>query len=71
MLGRVVIAIALTGCAAGPSALPAAHPASPAAPVGRLAPAPPSLRARVVVYPDVPAIRTVAPVDHSHHHHGS
>jgi len=68
MFARALIAIAVAGCASGPRALPATHAANASAPVGRLAPAPPSLRPGVVVYPDVPAIRPAAPVDHSQHH---
>ena len=64
----VALAMLAGACAKELRALPATHTASRAAPVGRLAPAPPSLRPGVVVYPDVPAIRPAAPVDHSHHH---
>lgn len=67
-LATVVLAMLGAACATNRRALPATHTASRAAPVGRLAPAPPSLRPGVVVYPDVPAIRPAAPVDHSHHH---
>ena len=63
---RLLLAL-LAGCA-GHVAVPAGHPANPAAPVGRLAGAPASLRPGVVAYPDVPALRREAP--EPHHHHG-
>jgi len=63
---RLVVLVLAAGCATAP-ALPADHPASPSAPIGRLAGAPPSLRAGVVTYPDVPALRT-APAEPHHHH---
>ncbi|MEO6773445.1 MAG: hypothetical protein ABI467_10560 [Kofleriaceae bacterium] len=59
----------VAGCAPSTPALGAHHPANPAAPTGRLAGAPVTLRPGVVDYPDVPALRTgPAPM---HHHHGS
>jgi hypothetical protein len=64
----VIVLVALAGCAMKPPPLAATNPASPAAPTGRLAGAPPALRPGVVEYKDVPATRT-APPDHSHHHH--
>jgi len=63
----VVAALGLSACAVRAAAPPATHPASPAAPAGRLAGAPASLRPGVVVYPDVPAAR--APAATPHHHH--
>ncbi|MCX5747034.1 MAG: hypothetical protein NT062_31575 [Proteobacteria bacterium] len=62
----VVLVVVVTGggCAIDPDR-PVGHPASPTAPIGRLAPAPPSLRPGVVAYPDVPLVRA-AP---EHHHH--
>jgi hypothetical protein len=65
----VVAASASMGCAVHAPAHPATHPASATAPTGRLAGAPPALRAGVVEYPDVPAIREGAPADEHHHHH--
>jgi len=65
----LVVVVTLAGCAVDSPALDAHHPANPAAPSGRLAGAPPTLRSGVVDYKDVPALRTGdAPV---HHHHGS
>jgi len=67
---RAVIALLIaSGCAVDGPALDAHHPANPAAPIGRLAGASPTLRAGVVDYQDVPALRTGAPP--VHHHHGS
>jgi len=63
----VIALVVLAACAAHAPALPADHPANPAAPVGRVAGAPASLRPGVVSYPDVPAVRA-APA-HDHHHH--
>jgi hypothetical protein len=66
-LGFVVLA----GCAVHAPALPPSHPASASAPTGRLAPAPPALRAGVADYKDVPVLREGAPADGGgHHHHG-
>jgi hypothetical protein len=68
----VIVALAfvvvLGGCAVSPKPVPATHAASPQAPTGRLAGAPPALRAGVVEYKDVPKTRSEAPVDHSQHH---
>ena len=60
-----MLALAL-GCGTHPQ-LPADHPAQPGAPTGRLAGAPASLRAGVVQYPDVPAVRSEPPAAHHHH----
>jgi hypothetical protein len=57
------------GCAVHAPAVPATHPASASAPTGRLAGAPPALRAGVVDYTDVPAMREGAPADAHEHHH--
>ena len=66
----MVVAFTLAGlvgaCAARPVAPAASHPANPAAPTGRLAGAPASLRPGVVVYPDVPATRTAPAHPHKH-----
>jgi hypothetical protein len=66
---RHVMWLVLAGCAVSRTPLPANHAANPSAPVGRLAGAPPALRAGVVDYKDVPPLRTeqAAP---EHHHHG-
>jgi hypothetical protein len=61
--------IALAGCAVSPSQLASNHPASATAPPGRLAPAPASLRAGVIAYPDVPKPSEKKPAGHHHHHH--
>jgi len=63
---RLVVAL-LAGCAVAAPQLPADHPASPHAPNGRLAGAPPSLRPGAVHYDDVPALRTGPPPVHHHH----
>jgi hypothetical protein len=65
-------AVALGACATAPAALPAAHPANPSAPTGRLAGAPATLRPGVATYADVPATHAepAEPAVH-HHHHGS
>jgi len=62
----VALVLGLAACAVHEPALPADHPASPHAPIGRVAGAPASLRPGVVVYPDVPAVRAEPP---AHHHH--
>ena len=65
---RALLALLLaTGCAVDAPALDAQHPANPAAPTGRLAGAPATLRPGVVEYQDVPALRTGAPPVHHHH----
>lgn len=67
----LVVLVLLAGCAAKQRPVPATHPASADAPVGRLAGAPPALRPGVVQYKDVPAMREGPPPDtHHHHHHG-
>ena len=66
---RVIALLVATGCAVDAPALDAQHPANPAAPNGRLAGAPATLRPGVVDYKDVPALRTGDPP--IHHHHGS
>jgi len=65
---------ATAACAASVAPVPAAHPASPDAPTGRLAGAPPSLRPGVVRYADSPgstgpAPALDAPPAPGHHHH--
>jgi hypothetical protein len=62
-----VLLVPLVACAVDAPALSAQHPANPAAPAGRLAGAPASLRPGVVVYPDVPAA-AAEPPEHHHHH---
>jgi hypothetical protein len=59
--------VLVAGCAPH-VAVPASHPANRAAPPGRLAGAPASLRPGVVAYPDVPVLRREAPDAHHHHH---
>lgn len=66
MHGLAITLTMLAACSVR-SSRPASHPASAAAPVGRLAGAPPSLRPGVVEYPDVPALREQAPAEHHHH----
>jgi hypothetical protein len=63
-----ILVIAFVGCAASPPPLSANHPASTSASVGRIAPAPASLRAGVVAYPDVP-MPQAKPAGAHHHHH--
>ena len=65
---RALALVVVAACAATAPALPADHPASPRAPTGRLAGAPPSLRPGAVRYDDVPALRTAPPPEHHHHH---
>ena len=60
----------VAACAVAPPPVPATHPANRAAPVGRLAGPPATLRVDVVRYTDVPALRAVEPPP-MHHHHGS
>ncbi|HEY4056198.1 MAG TPA: hypothetical protein VGM39_06290 [Kofleriaceae bacterium] len=68
---HLAIAIAfLSACGVSSPALDARDPASPKAPVGRIAPAPAATRAGAASYPDVPPRTAPAPMDHSHHHHG-
>jgi len=66
---RLLALVLASGCASTAPAIPASHPASAQAPAGRLAGAPPSLRAGVIVYPDVPPLETERPRGHEHHHH--
>lgn len=68
MLTRAVLSLLLGGCAVGPGALAPSHPANAAAPAGRLAGAPPSLRPGVIAYPDVPVGKPATPTDHHQHH---
>lgn len=56
----------LMGCAASPPPLAPSHPANAAAPAGRIAPAPPSLRAGLALYPEVSRDK---PKPAQHHHH--
>lgn len=65
---RLVALFLAGGCAATAPALPASHPANSHAATGRLAGAPPSLRAGVVAYPDVPPLDTEKR-GHDHHDH--
>ncbi len=65
----IIAPIICVGCAASPSPLAANHPATSTAPTGRIAPAPASLRAGVVAYPDVPKPADKKPATHHHHHH--
>ena len=62
---RRLVMIFVASCAIAPAPLPASHPASTSAPVGRLAGAPATLRPGVVTY-DLPAPRRDEP---AHHHH--
>lgn len=64
---RFLLVICVAGCASAPAALSADHPANPKAPTGRIAPAPASLRANVIAYPDVPKTQAPAPAHHHHH----
>jgi hypothetical protein len=64
---RYVIALVLAGCAVPRAPLAKASPANPAAPTGRLAGAPATLRSGVVQY-DLPPVREQAPAEHHHHH---
>jgi hypothetical protein len=65
------VAIFVGGCAASVPAVAPGHPANSAAPSGRLAPAPASLRPGVVTYPDVPQRGADPEPQPHHHHHGS
>jgi hypothetical protein len=56
----------VAGCAIAPRPLPATHPSSAGAPVGRLAGASATLRPGVAGYDDLPAPRATEP---AHHHH--
>ena len=66
---RLAWLVLASGCAVTAPALPASHPANPQAPAGRLAGAPPSLRAGVASYPDVPPLEAEKPRGHDHHDH--
>lgn len=63
---RALALILSVGCAIDAPALSPQHPANPAAPTGRLAGAPASLRPGVASYPDVPVSPPEPP---AHHHH--
>jgi hypothetical protein len=65
---RYVICIVLAGCAVSRPPLAATNPANPAAPTGRLAGAPATLRADAVKY-DLPARKEVPAEQHQHHGH--
>ena len=65
---RLAALVLASGCAATAPAIPASHPASPQATPGRIAGAPPSLRAGVIAYPDVPPLETEKPGGHQHDH---
>lgn len=65
---RLIALLLAGGCAATAPALPTSHPANPQAPAGRLAGAPPSLRAGVVTYPEVPPLEAEKR-GHDHHEH--
>jgi hypothetical protein len=58
-----------TACAVRAPVRPAKDPANASAPTGRLAGAPPALRAGVVDYSEVPALREGEPADAGAHHH--
>ena len=62
-----LVVLVLAGCAVSVPAPATTHPANPAAPIGRLAGAPATLRSGVVDYA-LPAVRSVEP-EHVHHHH--
>ncbi|MFN0252188.1 MAG: hypothetical protein ACKV2T_35255 [Kofleriaceae bacterium] len=64
---RAIWIVVLAGCAAAPAPLAANHPAATTAPAGRIAPAPASLRAGVIMYPDVPKPTAKKPGGHHHH----
>jgi hypothetical protein len=64
---RYVVALMLASCAVPRAPLVSTSPANPAAPTGRLAGAPATLRAGVVQY-DLPPVREQAPAEHHHHH---
>ena len=66
---RLAALVLASGCAATAPAITASHPASPEAPAGRVAGAPPSLRAGVIAYPDVPPLDAEKPTGHDHHKH--
>lgn len=69
LLAAIALSLGLGACATHAAAPPAAHPANAAAPIGRLAGAPASLRAGVVQYSDVPAQRPAPKQGHDHHKH--
>jgi hypothetical protein len=62
------LVLGLAGCAAALPAVPADHPASTTAPIGRIAGAPAALRPGVVHYDGLPA-PDAAPTPMQHHHH--
>jgi hypothetical protein len=62
-----LVALVLAGCAVSVPAPATTHPANPAAPTGRLAGAPATLRPGVVDYA-LPAAKPAEP-EHVHHHH--
>jgi hypothetical protein len=64
----ITIGAVIAGCAVAPAALPAGHPANAAAPTGRLAGPPASLRPGVISYPDIPAHAADPAAEHHHHH---
>jgi hypothetical protein len=66
---RAIWIFVFAGCAATPAPLASNHPSTTTAPAGRIAPAPSSLRAGVITYPDVPKPTVKKPGGHHHHHH--
>ena len=68
MLRASILALLVTSCAVKAPARDARDPSTPTAPPGRLAGAPPSTRAGIVTYPDVPVAKPAKPADHHHHH---
>jgi hypothetical protein len=68
IMKSVLLALA-TACAVPKRPVPASHPASPQAPAGRLAGAPPALRPGVIDYKEVPTLREGEPADGGGHHH--
>jgi hypothetical protein len=63
----LVLVLGIAGCAVSRAPLASTSPANPAAPSGRLAGAPATLRSGVVQY-DLAPVRQEAPAEHHHHH---
>jgi len=67
-LTALALVLALAGCAVRAAPPATTHPASPAAPIGRLAGPPASLRPGAVSYPDAPPAALSAAPAHTGHH---
>jgi hypothetical protein len=64
---RGCLLVLVASCAVQAPARVQTHPATPTAPIGRLAGSPPALREGAITYPDVPPVRSEPAGEHHHH----